>query len=97
MEPRLLRSQTAPISISSPIRATSPIWTVLFATLVLSEQPSLQQWCGMVVVLVAFLAFSRVGKQEGIVFYRDKWVGLMMLATLFAAVSSLYDNFYCRE
>ncbi len=86
-----------PISISSPIRATSPIWTVLFATLVLSEDPSLQQWFGMVVVLVAFFAFSRVGKQEGIVFYRDKWVGLMMLATLFAAVSSLYDKFLLQR
>ncbi len=86
-----------PISISSPIRATSPLWTVLFATLVLSEQPSLQQWCGMVVVLIAFFAFSRVGKQEGILFYRDKWVGLMMLATLFAAVSSLYDKFLLQR
>lgn len=86
-----------PISISSPIRATSPIWTVLFATLVLSEHPSLQQWLGMVVVLIAFFAFSRVGKQEGIVFYRDKWVGLMMLATLFAAVSSLYDKFLLQR
>ncbi len=86
-----------PISISSPIRSTSPFWTVLFATLVLSEQPSLPQWCGMVIVLVAFFAFSRVGKREGILFYRDKWVGLMMLATLFAAVSSLYDKFLLQH
>ena len=86
-----------PISISSPIRATSPFWTVLFATLVLSEMPTLQQWVGMVIVLIAFFAFSRVGKHEGIVFYRDKWVGLMMLATLFAAVSSLYDKFLLQR
>jgi bacterial/archaeal transporter family protein len=81
-----------PISISSPIRATSPFWTILFATLVLDEQPGPWQWFGMLVILLAFYAFSFVGKLEGILFARDKWVGLMMLATVFAAISSLYDK-----
>lgn len=82
-----------PISISSPIRATSPFWTILFATIVLSERPAAWQWTGMAVILVAFYAFSLVGRLEGIHFHRDKWVGLMLLATLLAAVSSLYDKY----
>lgn len=82
-----------PISISSPIRATSPFWTILFATMVLSERPSPWQWCGISVILVAFYIFSLVGRLEGIHFHRDKWVGLMMSATLLAAVSSLYDKY----
>lgn len=81
-----------PISISSPIRATSPFWTILFATLVLSERPQGWQWFGMLVIMIAFYAFSFVGRLEGIHFHRDRWVGLMLLATLFAAVSSLYDK-----
>jgi bacterial/archaeal transporter family protein len=82
-----------PISISSPIRATSPFWTILFATLVLSERPSPWQWFGMLVILGAFYAFSFVGRREGIHFAKNKWVGLMMLATVFAAISSLYDKY----
>lgn len=86
-----------PISISSPIRATSPFWTILFATLVLGEQPSQWQWIGIAVTLVAFYAFSLAGRLEGIHFHRDKWVGLMMLATLFAAISSLYDKYLLQD
>ncbi len=86
-----------PISISSPIRATSPLWTILFATLVFNEHPSGLQWLGMGVTLVAFFAFGLVGKQEGIHFHRDKWVGLMMLATLLAAISSLYDKYLLQS
>ena len=82
-----------PISISSPIRATSPFWTIMFATLFLSEQPSGWQWFGMLIILGAFYAFSFVGRLEGIHFARNKWVGLMMLATVFAAISSLYDKY----
>jgi transporter family protein len=86
-----------PISISSPIRATSPFWTILFATLVLSEHPEPLQWLGMGIVLVSFYAFSLVGRLEGIHFHRDKWVGLMLLATLLAAISSLYDKFLLQN
>ncbi|MGV3486247.1 MAG: EamA family transporter, partial [Planctomycetaceae bacterium] len=81
------------ISISSPIRATSPFWTILFATIVLGERPAAWQWLGMALVLLAFYAFSLVGRLEGIHFHRDKWVGLMLLATLLSAVSSLYDKY----
>ncbi len=81
-----------PISISGPIRATSPFWTILFATIVLNEHPAGMQWIGMGIVLISFYTFSLVGRLEGIHFHRDKWVGLMMLATLLAAISSLYDK-----
>ncbi len=86
-----------PISISSPIRATSPFWTILFATLVLHEQPSIWQWLGMSIILIAFYAFTLVGRLEGIHFLRDKWVGLMLLATLLAAISSLYDKYLLQN
>jgi len=86
-----------PISISGPIRATSPFWTILFATLVLSEHPEPIQWLGMGIVLIAFYAFSLVGRLEGIHFHRDKWVGLMLLATVLAAISSLYDKYLLQN
>ncbi len=82
-----------PISIATPIRATSPLWTVLVAVTVWGERPSINQWVGMLIILLAFLAFSRVGKTEGIHFHRDPWIGCMLAATLLGSLSALYDKF----
>ena len=86
-----------PISIATPIRATSPIWTVLLAVLLMGERPTLMQWIGIGIVLIAFLVFSRVGAKEGIHFHRDRWVYLMALATILGAVSALYDKYLLQE
>ncbi|MEZ6091133.1 MAG: DMT family transporter [Pirellulaceae bacterium] len=81
-----------PLSIASPIRATSPIWTIWVATLWMGESPSANQWLGIVIILSAFYAFSLVGLKEGIRFSRDRWVGCMMIATVLGALSALYDK-----
>lgn len=81
-----------PLSIASPIRATSPFWTILIAVLFLGESPAPWQWVGVITILTAFYAFSLVGKLEGIHFHRDKWVGFMFLSALLSSVSALYDK-----
>lgn len=82
-----------PLSIAGPIRATSPLWTILLAVLLMGEHPSAWQWAGIGVILAAFYAFSFVGKRENIRFHRNKWVACMIAATLIGAVSALYDKF----
>lgn len=82
-----------PLSIATPIRASSPMWTIAVAVLAWGERPSFQQWIGIVIILVAFFAFSQVGRREGIHFHRDRWVALMAAATLLGAISSLYDKY----
>ncbi len=82
-----------PLSIAGPIRATSPLWTILMAITLMGESPSTWQWLGIAIVLSAFYAFSFVGKLEGIHFHRDKWVGFMIAATLIGACSAIYDKF----
>lgn len=82
-----------PVSVSSPIRATSPVWTILIAVTLMGERPAPVQWGGISVILVAFVAFSVVGRREGIYFHRDRWVAFMLLATLIGALSALYDKF----
>ena len=81
-----------PLSIAAPIRATSPFWTITIAILFFGERPTPVQWCGIAVVLVGFWLFTLVGRREGIRFTRDRWVALMMLATLLGACSSIYDK-----
>lgn len=86
-----------PISIASPIRATSPLWTVLAAIAFMGERPTIIQLAGMLVVVSAFVLFSRVGRREGIHFRRDYWVGGMMLATILGASSALYDKYLLQS
>jgi drug/metabolite transporter (DMT)-like permease len=89
--------RSLPISIASPIRATSPVWTVLIAVLWMGERPEPMQWFGMSVVFVAFVAFTRVGKSEGIHFHRDRGVGLLVAATLLGSCSALYDKYLLQS
>ncbi len=82
-----------PMSIAAPIRASSPLWTILIATLAMHERPAPLQWVGVAIILISFWAFSLVGRREGIHFHRDRWVGFMLLATLLGSLSALYDKF----
>lgn len=82
-----------PVSIASPIRATSPLWTILIAVTLLGERPTATQWIGIAVILGAFYAFSFIGKLEGIHFHKDRWVAFMIGATLIGSLSALYDKY----
>lgn len=86
-----------PISIAAPIRATSPLWTILVAVLWMNERPAILQWIGMGTVLSAFLVFSFVGSREGIHFAKNRWVVLMVLGTLIGAGCGLYDKFLLQN
>lgn len=81
-----------PVSIAGPIRSTGPLFTFVGALLLFGERPHVWQLVGVVVVLVAFVALSLVGRQEGIRFHRDKWVGYLLVGTLLGVISGLYDK-----
>ena len=82
-----------PMSIASPIRASSPLWTIIVAVTFMHERPTFGQWIGVSLILLSFYAFSLVGRGEGIRFHRDRWVGFMVLATLLGSLSALYDKY----
>ncbi|WP_145421763.1 DMT family transporter [Planctomycetes bacterium K23_9] len=81
-----------PLSIASPIRATSPFWTILIAIPFLGERPTVMQWIAIAITLGGFWMFSVVGRREGIRFTRDRWVGCMVVATVLGALSGIYDK-----
>ncbi|HEU5074313.1 MAG TPA: EamA family transporter [Polyangiaceae bacterium] len=86
-----------PLSLATPIRASAPLFTVLGALALFGERPLGRQWLGMASVLAAYLAFSAIGKREGIVFRTDRWVGFLFLGTLIGAASGLYDKYLLQE
>lgn len=81
-----------PISLAAPIRATSPLWTLGAAITLLAERPSILQMLGVMTTLLSFFGLSLVGRLEGVHFHRNRWVGFMILGTLFGAASGLYDK-----
>jgi bacterial/archaeal transporter family protein len=86
-----------PMSIATPIRATSPLWTIAVAVAFMGERPTATQWVGVFIILGSFYMFSLVGRKEGIKFHRDRWVGCMMIATLLGAFSALYDKWLLQR
>ena len=82
-----------PLSLGAPIRAASPLWTLLGAVLILGERPSWLQSAGILTTLGSFVGLSIAGAQEGVHFHRNKWVGFLIAGTLLGAASSLYDKY----
>jgi drug/metabolite transporter (DMT)-like permease len=81
-----------PISLAAPIRSTSPLWTLAAALALLGERPSWLQLLGVLTTLLSFFGLSLVGRLEGVHFHRNRWVGFMIVGTLLAATSGLYDK-----
>ena len=81
-----------PISISAPIRASAPLFTLAGAVFLLGERPGPAQWGGIAAALLGYWSFSLAGRTEGIDFRRDRWVLWMLLGTMIGGASSLYDK-----
>ena len=82
-----------PVSIAAPVRATSPLWTLVGALVILCERPTVMQILGVLTTIAAFVGLSFVGKREGVHFHRDKWIWYLIAGTMLGAVSSLYDKY----
>jgi drug/metabolite transporter (DMT)-like permease len=82
-----------PLSLASPIRATTPLWTRAGALTILGKHPNVLELLGIVSTLVSFFGLSLAGRLEGVHFHRDKWVGFLLAGTMLGAVSSLYDKY----
>ncbi|MDR1730262.1 MAG: DMT family transporter [Prevotellaceae bacterium] len=81
-----------PITLFSPIRATQPVWTVVGAFFIFSERLSPLQFVGVAITIFSFYLFSLVGLKEGISWKSNRWIWLIILATLLGAASGLYDK-----
>jgi len=82
-----------PVSLTAPIRATGPLWTLAGALLVLGERPSSLEYLGMGITLASFFGLSLAGAKEGVDFLRNRWIGLLIGGTLLGTISGLYDKY----
>lgn len=86
-----------PITLVGPINATRPVMTLLGAMLVFQEQFNLWQWGGVALAIFSFFLMSRSGRKEGVNFFHNRWILLLILAAVLGACSGLYDKFLLRS
>src|ERR1700761_1469563 len=82
-----------PLSIASPIRATSPLLTLFGALIFLGERPTGLETLGILTTLASFVGLSFAGAAEGVSFYHNKWIWSLIVGNIFGAVSGLYDKY----
>lgn len=82
-----------PLSLGSPIRATSPLLTLFGAIAFLGERPTWLETAGILTTLASFVGLSFAGAKEGVHFHRNKWFWSLIVGNLFGAASALYDKY----
>lgn len=86
-----------PITLVGPINATRPVMVLLGALLIFGERLNVYQWIGVLLAIVSFMLLSRSGKKEGIDFRHNRWIYCVVLASVFGAVSALYDKYLMQR
>lgn len=86
-----------PITIVGPINATRPVMVLLGALLIFGEKLNAYQWVGVLLAIVSFMLLSRSGKKEGIDFRHNRWILFVVLASVFGAMSALYDKYLMKR
>lgn len=85
--------RTLPISIATPIRASSPAMVFLLALFLYGEVPTVRQGCGMILVFAGYWLFSWAGRHEGLDFFRSRAVWFAIGGSVVAAFSSIWDKY----
>ncbi|WP_010522466.1 EamA family transporter [Aquimarina agarivorans] len=86
-----------PITIVTPIRSAGPFFTFLGALFIYNENPNSWQWIGFFLILISVVIYSQLGKKEGIIFKKNKWIFAIIAATFLGASSGLYDKFLVQS
>lgn len=88
----LIALKLLPLTTASTIKASRPMFVVIFSIILFGERLSLMQWGGVVLVMAALFLLARSSKKEGISFTSDKGIAWMVVSVLTGAASALYDK-----
>jgi transporter family protein len=86
-----------PLSITAPIRASAPLFTILMAVSFMGERPSVYQWLGIGITAGSYFLFSIAGKKESGSFFRNPWVIAMFFGSFLGACSGVYDKYLLQH
>lgn len=81
-----------PLTTVSSIKASRPMFVVLFSLILFSEKLNLWQWAGVIGVLCAIFLLSRSSSAEGIDFRHNKGIWAMAISVFAGVASALFDK-----
>jgi len=88
----MLALKLIPITTLSTIKATRPVFVLLFSIILFGERLNAWQWAGSIVVIAALFLLSRTSRKEGVSFAHNKGIAYMAIAVLTGVASALYDK-----
>ena len=81
-----------PLTTVSTIKASRPVFVLLFSMLIFGERLNLWQWAGSIMAIVALYLLSRSSKQEGIPFKNNRGILYVVISVATGVASALYDK-----
>lgn len=81
-----------PITIAGTIKASRPVFVLLFSILLFGEKLNGWQWAGSIVALAALYMLALSSRKEGIRFTHNAGVGWMALSVISGVASALWDK-----
>lgn len=88
----LIALKLLPLTTVSTIKASRPMFVVVFSILLFGERLNLWQWIGVLLVIAALYFLGRSSKKEGISFTNNKGIAWMVISVLTGSASALYDK-----
>lgn len=82
-----------PVTLAGPIGATAPVWTLLGAVALFGERLTAAQYVGFIIMAFSYVFLSSVSSKEGIRLASNKAVLAMVIASVLAAASGLFDKY----
>lgn len=81
-----------PLTTASTIKATRPVFVLVFSMLLFGERLNAWQWTGSILAITALYLLSLSSRREGIQFSKSKGILFMAVSVLAGSASALYDK-----
>lgn len=81
-----------PITTASTIKASRPVFVLLFSIILFGEKLNALQWTGSILALASMFLLSRTSRSEGISASSNKGLIYIWIAVFTGVASALYDK-----
>ncbi|HEX2958765.1 MAG TPA: EamA family transporter [Chitinispirillaceae bacterium] len=86
-----------PITIASPLRATAPLFTVLFAVTLFGERPSVPQSIGIGLIICSYFLYSLSNRKSSSTKAPLIWILFMIFSAITGAISAGFDKYLLQS
>ncbi len=86
-----------PLTTVSTIKASRPLFVLIFSIFLFGERLNLQQWLGAAVVMLALYLIARSSGQETDKITSARGITFMIISVLAGAASALYDKIILQQ